>query len=227
MNYRNVLEGPPKITQTSLALPPACAIIPQLMQTSSTFDLIDRIHKGDERAFSLLFTSYRRRLAVLIHYRLGERLRSSVEVEDILQETWLRAFRQMDHFTHRGAGSFMRWLALIAEHVIADEAKHRGRQKRHAAEVIGLRSDSNPNGADPADSETPTRVLALKEDLQNFLRKLDALPPDYRKVILLAKIEELTTEEIAGQLGRTREATALLLHRALKRFRQVCEEGVS
>jgi RNA polymerase sigma-70 factor, ECF subfamily len=190
---------------------------------SSTFHLIERIQKGDPSAFSLLFAGHRRRLSVLIHYRLGAELRSKVEVEDILQETWLRAFREIGSFTHRGSGSFIRWLGTIAQHVIADQARHNGRQKRHAGELVPLRSDTNPNGGDAVDSGTPSRVLASKEAIDRLLRTLDALPPDYREIILLAKMECLPTSEIAQQLGRTREGTALLLHRALKRFRQICD----
>jgi RNA polymerase sigma-70 factor (ECF subfamily) len=197
------------------------------MATSSTFDFLDRIHKGDQRAFSLLFASHRRRLAVLIHYRLGSELRSYVEVDDILQETWLRAFREIDAFRHRGTGSFMRWLSTIVQHVITDHARHYGRQKRRSGQPIPLRSDSNPNGLEPVDPETPSRLLASKEGIEDLLRKLDALPADYRQVILLAKIEGLASSEIAQQLGRTREATALLLHRALKRFQQICEGSPS
>ena len=194
-------------------------------QISSTFDLIERIRKGEQHAFSILVSGYRRRLAVLIYYRLGRDLQSTVEVDDILQETWLRAFRQFHQFTYEGPGSFMRWLSLVAKHVIVDEARHNGRQKRHAAGFVGFRTDTSPDGVDPAHSETPSRVLAQEEGLQDLLRKLDALPEDYRDVIVLAKIEGATTQEVADHFGRTREATALLLHRALKRFRQICEDG--
>jgi RNA polymerase sigma-70 factor (ECF subfamily) len=189
---------------------------------TATLDLIDRIQKGDPRAFSVLFAGHRRRLTVLIHYRLGAELRSILEIEDIVQETWLRAFREIGGFNHRGSGSFMRWLGTIAQHVIADQARHRGRQKRQAGELARLRTDTNPNGADPADSGTPSRILASKEAVESLLRKLDALPPNYREIILLAKMECLPVSEIATQLGRTRERTALLLHRALKRFEQIC-----
>jgi len=196
------------------------------MDTPSTLNLIGRVRNGDERAFSLLFASNRHRLTLLIHYRLGAELRKSIEVEDVLQETWLRALRQIDNFTHQGCGSFMRWLGTIAQHVIADQARHQGRKKREAGELIPLRSDSNPHGAEPANFETPTQVLAGKEGVDDLLRKLDALPAEYRQIIVLAKMECLTTSEIAQQLGRTKETTALLLHRALKRFRASIENGI-
>jgi DNA-directed RNA polymerase specialized sigma24 family protein len=54
-----------------------------------------------------------------------------------------------------------------------------------------------------------------------LLERLDALPADYRQAILLAKIEGLSTAELAERMGKSREAAALLLHRAVKRFREL------
>ncbi len=189
-------------------------------KATSSFNLIDRIKKGDKEALSLLFERHRRRLAVLAHYRLGPHMRGMVEVDDILQETLLKAYMQFDQFTYRTPGSFLRWLARIMEHVIADTARYHGRQKRQAAEVLSLRSESNPGGPEPADSKTPSRLLAQDEGLRALLNELDELPDDYREVILLTKVEGLSTGEVAERMGKSRETVALLLHRAIKRFRQ-------
>jgi RNA polymerase sigma-70 factor (ECF subfamily) len=188
---------------------------------SSSFDLIERIKSGDREALSALFEKYCRRLAVLIHYRISPELRSFFEVDDILQETFLRAFRDFDQFTYQSPGSFMSWLARIADHVMADLARSQGRQKRHAAEMLRFRSESNPSGPEPVDSRTPSRVLAEEEGLRRLLEKLNLLPENYRQAILLMKVEGLSTQEAAVRLGKTNEATALLLHRALKRFRSL------
>jgi len=188
---------------------------------SSSFDLIERIKSGDREALSALFEKYCRRLAVLIHYRLSPELRSFFEVDDILQETFLKAFRDFDQFTYQSPGSFMSWLARIADHVMADLARSQGRQKRHAAEMLRFRSESNPSGPEPVDSRTPSRVLAEEEGLRRLLEKLNLLPENYRQAILLMKVEGLSTQEAAARLGKTNEATALLLHRALKRFRSL------
>ena len=188
-------------------------------QPTTSFDLIDRIQRGDREALSQLFDRYRRRLAVLIHYRLGSHLRGVVEIDDILQETLLTAFTQMNRFTYRTPGSFLRWLSRIMDHVITDTARYHGRKKRHAPELLPLRSESNPGGAEPVDSRTPSRLLAQDEALRLLLAKLDELPEDYREVILLTKVEGLSTQEAAERMNRSREKIALLLHRALKRFR--------
>jgi len=60
--------------------------------------------------------------------------------------------------------------------------------------------------------------------VQALFARLEGLPPDYREAILLAKVEGLSTAEIAARMGKTREAVALLLHRALKRLRALAGE---
>ena len=188
---------------------------------TSSYGLIERIKNGDQEALSALFGKYRPRLAVLIHYRMSPELRSFFEVDDILQETFLKAFRDLGQFTYQSPGSFMSWLARISDHVMADLARSQGRQKRHAAEMLRFRSESNPSGPEPVDSRTPSRVIAEEEGLRGLLEKLNSLPENYRQAILLTKVEGLSTPEAAARLGKSNEATALLVHRALKRFRSL------
>jgi RNA polymerase sigma-70 factor, ECF subfamily len=188
---------------------------------TATLDLLERIRAGDEDAFSGLFHKYSPRLSVLIHYKLSPEMRGRVEVDDILQETFLAASRQLGQFTYRNPGSFMSWISRIADHIIVDTARHDGRQKRRPTELVRLRTGSNPQGAEAVDSATPSRILARKERLQQVLKRLDALSDDYRQVILLARIEGLSTREIAERLGKTRENVAVLLHRAIQRLREL------
>ncbi len=192
-----------------------------MQSPTSTFGLIERFRSGDDEAFSLLFEKYRPRLAVLIHYKLSPEMRSRIEVDDILQDTFLAASREVGNFTYRTPGSFMSWLSRIADHVIIDLARFEGRQKRRPAEMLRFRSESNPQGPEPVDTNTPSRLFAAKETVRKLLERLNALPEDYRQVILLAKVEGLSTKEMAERLGKSREAVALLLHRAIQRFRQL------
>jgi RNA polymerase sigma-70 factor, ECF subfamily len=187
---------------------------------TSTCGLLDRVHKGDREAFALLFDQYSRRLAVLIHYRLSSELRASLEIDDVLQEVFFRAFRDIGKFEYRSPGSFMNWLSKIAGHVIVDLARFHGREQR-AGETVPFRSESNPRGPQPVDSMTPSRILRENEEVDTLIGKLSALPDDYREAILLAKVEGLSTAEVAERMGKSREAAALLVHRAVKRFRSM------
>jgi RNA polymerase sigma-70 factor (ECF subfamily) len=187
---------------------------------TSTFGLVERIRAGDREAFTVLFHKYSPRLGVLIHYRLGPAMRGRVEMDDILQETFLNALRQFPGFTYRNPGSFMNWLARIAEHVIVDCARYHGRQKRGPSETVALRTESNPGGVEPVEPTTPSRIFASRERYEHMVQRLEALPDEYRSVIIMAKVECLSTQEIADRLGRTRASVAVLLHRAVQRLRK-------
>lgn len=189
-----------------------------MQQVTSSFGLIAKAQAGDQEAFARIFDKYRRRLAVLIHYKMNDQLRAACEVDDLLQETFLRAFRDLGQFTYRSPGSFVRWLASLADHVVIDAARTQGRLRR-AGQAVRFRSHSNPAGVEPVDTKTPSRLLGQQQALERLLGRLNKLPDDYRRVILLAKMEGLSTGEIAERMGRSRESAALLLHRALKRFR--------
>jgi RNA polymerase sigma factor (sigma-70 family) len=115
----------------------------------------------------------------------------------------------------------MNWLSKITGHVIVDLARFHGRQQRQAVETVPFRSESNPRGPEPVDSMTPSRILRENEEADTLIQKLGALPDDYREAILLAKVEGLSTAEVAERMGRSREAAALLVHRAVKRFRSM------
>jgi RNA polymerase sigma-70 factor (subfamily 1) len=191
---------------------------------TSTFTLLEKAKAGDEAALSRAFEKVRRRLGVLIHFKLRPRSSDFWEVEDVIQETCLRAFRDLDGFCYQSPGSFLRWLSAIADHVIVDRVRYAGRARR-AADEMPFRSPSNPQGPEPADTKTPSRLFAQQEDVERLLDRLSALPEDYRQAILMAKIEGLTTAEMAERLGKSREAVALLVYRAVKRFRTLRENG--
>ncbi len=195
--------------------------MPATPAPTSTFGLIERFKRGDEEAFAQLFEKYRRRLAVLVHFKLSPEWQGTMEVDDVLQETFFAAAQDAGNFVYRAPGSFLSWLARIAEHIIIDEARARNRQKRRAAEMVRFRSESNPAGPEPADSNTPSRILAQEERVRALLGRLNALPANYREAILLAKVEGLSTAEMAERLGKSREQMAVLLHRAVEKFREV------
>ncbi len=189
---------------------------------TSTFDLLDQARNGNQQALSRAFEKYRRRLAVLVHFKLGPGAREFSDAEDVVQETLLRAFRDIGQFTYQSPGSFFRWLSAIADHVIADRVRYRNRECRAGVEVP-FRSESNPLGPEPADTKTPSRLLAQQQAIDRLLNRLNALPGDYRQAILMAKIERLSTAEMAARMGKSREAIALLVYRAVKRFRQLSD----
>lgn len=188
---------------------------------TSTFDLIRRIEAGDQEAFSPLFLRYRRRLSVIVYYKLGPGLSPFVSVRDILQDTCLRAFRDFRQFRYSGPGSFLRWLSRIADHVVVDQARYANRDKRRHGAQLRFKSEGNPNGPEPVDSRSPDRDLDEREGIRELVRDLDRLPEDYRRVLVLVKIHGLSIAEVAEQIGRSPNAVSILLSRAVGRFREL------
>lgn len=189
---------------------------------TSTFTLLEQARAGDDAALSRAFEKHRRRLTVLVHFKLSSENRGFSEVEDVVQEVFLRAFRDLDRFSYQSSGSFLRWLSSIADHAIVDRVRYRNRERR-AGQEVPFRSESNPMGPEPADTKTPSRLFAQQEAVARLLARLELLPEDYRQAIVMAKIEGLSTVEMAERLGKSREAVALLVYRAVKRFRAICE----
>src|SRR5438309_11628928 len=99
---------------------------------TSTFGLVERFKKGETEAFSLIFRKYRRRLAVLVHYKMSPELRGAVVVDDILQEVSLSAAQEIGNFAYHAPSSLMAWLSRSSDRESGDAASYQNRGKSHA-----------------------------------------------------------------------------------------------
>ncbi len=163
-------------------------------QNNSDLMLVERTIAGDQRAFELLVIKYQSRIQRLI----GRMVRDVDLVEDIAQETFIRAYRALHQF--RGDAQFYTWLYRIA----VNTAKKSLMDLKHEPAVLdgGFRSsdddDETSKGKnEPTMDETPESVLAAKEIGNVVNAAMEALPDDLRQAITLREIEGLTYEEIA------------------------------
>jgi RNA polymerase sigma-70 factor, ECF subfamily len=175
--------------------PPAAAPSPQ--DTDQT--LVERTVAGDQRAYELLVIKYQRRIQRLI----GRMVRDVDLVEDIAQETFIRAYRALAQF--RGEAQFYTWLYRIA---VNTAKKALGDLKRDP-----LVSQSALRGGGEEDDETsavenelttfetPETVLAAKEIAATVNSAMEALPEELRQAITLREIEGLSYEEIAEAMN--------------------------
>jgi len=167
--------------------------------------LVRKAQGGDRAAFGKLFDAHRQRLLERIQTRMGRKLKLEQDPEDVLQETFLRAFHTVDRFQPKGTDSFFSWITTIAEHLILNAS-----QKR--------RPDSltvEPRGS----AVSPSTALRRKERFSRLEAALGALTPEQKEVVLLARIEGLSFPEIAAQTGKSQPAVRQLLSRALKRLK--------
>ena len=162
--------------------------------TDSDQMLVERAVAGDQRAFELLVIKYQRRIQRLI----GRMVRDVDLVEDIAQETFIRAYRALHQF--RGDAQFYTWLYRIA----VNTAKKSLMALKHDPTVSesSFRSSEDEDETsqprnEPTTDETPESVLAAKEIAAVVNAAMEALPEDLRRAVTLREIEGLTYEEIA------------------------------
>lgn len=171
--------------------------------------LLAKAQRGDRAAFDLLIRTQDNEVEKYVRLRLGAHLREYVEVEDVLQETYTRAFQALRTFEWRGQGSFLRWLCRLAENMILESAR---RQRRD--QVLLLERD--PVASDPS----PSKNLRREERFDRFQEALQDLPPVYREVVVLSRIEGLRIKEISRRMNRSPEAVTHLLSRAMKKLKK-------
>jgi RNA polymerase sigma-70 factor (ECF subfamily) len=169
--------------------------------------LVGRARDGDRSAFDELMHDHRRRLLAFITPRIGEKLRPHLDPEDVLQETFMRAFETIDRFEWRGEDSFFSWLAAVAGHLILNAAK---KSRPDRIEV----DRTTPDG-----TTSPSSVLRRNERFDRLEDSLRLLTPDQRKALVLARIDGLRAQEIARRMDRSEEAVRQLLTRALRQLR--------
>ncbi|HEY4589520.1 MAG TPA: RNA polymerase sigma factor [Thermoanaerobaculia bacterium] len=182
--------------------------------TLSDEEVVARVLAGDTSLFEILMRRYNQRL-----FRVSRGiLADDAEAEDVVQEAWLRAFRELAGF--RGEARFATWLTRIACH----EALARANKRRRLVPITG--GDGGEPPEPPAEAPGPDRDLENRE-LQALLRDaVEVLPDPLRSVFCLREIELLSTEQTAEALGLTVENVRVRLHRAKRSLRQTLDERI-
>jgi RNA polymerase sigma-70 factor, ECF subfamily len=160
--------------------------------------LVDRVKRGDVRAFELLVVKYQRRIERLI----GRMVRDTDLVADIAQETFIRAYRAIGQF--RGESAFYTWLYRIAVNTAKKTLVEMKRDPVVLESALASRDDDDETYRaenDLSDGETPEAVLASKEIAQAVNSAVEDLSDDLRQAITLREIEGLSYEEIAAVMN--------------------------
>lgn len=173
---------------------PPPAVTSQASPTDSDAMLVERTVAGDQHAFELLVIKYQRRIERLI----GRMVRDVDLVEDIAQETFIRAYRALAQF--RGDAQFYTWLYRIAVNT-AKKALLELKRNPVVSEGALQSSDEDDETYRPQNEltslETPETALAAKEIGAAVNAAMDALPEELRQAVTLREIEGLSYEEIA------------------------------
>lgn len=162
--------------------------------------LVQRTLAGDTRAFELLVIKYQRRVERLI----GRMVRDVDLVQDIAQETFIRAYKALGQF--RGEAQFYTWLYRIAVNTAKKQLMELKRDPLVLMSALKSNDDDETSGleneltAQVADDETPEAVLASKEIAEAVSAALAALPKELGQALTLREIDGLSYEDIAQAL---------------------------
>lgn len=220
-------QSPPRISRPSTRL--KSSGVGSKTPPPRGLDLIRRARSGDREAFDALARSHEGALRGILTCHLGPGLRGRVEVDDLLQDTLLRAFRSMEQFRGESNDAFRSWITVIAQHVVVDRGRKLLAEKADYRREVPLEAsratDSSGSGRRAADAQapqaSPSRILRREERLERLLEAIHQLSPDHRKVILLTLVERLQAREVAQQMERSDKAVSMLLLRAMRALREI------
>lgn len=175
--------------------------------------LVERAQRGDKRAFELLVEKYQRKLGRL----LSRFIRDPSEVEDVMQEAFIKAYRALPAF--RGDSAFYTWLYRIGINTAKNYLAAMRRRAPTSTDIDADEAEGYADGERLRDLNTPEHMLLSKEIANTVNATMEALPEELRTAIQLREMDGMSYEDIArimdcpigtvrSRIFRAREAIA-------------------
>ena len=197
------------------------------MATSLAF--LDALRPDDPAAQALLAERYRSWLQLIARLQVDSRFQGKFSASDVVQQTLLEACRDLPKFRGQTEAELLAWLRQILAHVLAHEMRRYGAaQKRDLNREVSLEAALAQSSQRLGDmlarsGSSPSHKAAQREEEVLLAEVLAKLPADYREVIILRNLENLSHEETAQRMNRSVGATRMLWARALARLKQLLE----
>lgn len=153
--------------------------------------LVERVQKGDKRAFDLLVLKYQHKIFTII----GRYVRDHAEVQDVAQEAFIKAYRALANF--RGESAFYTWLYRIAINTAKNHLVSRSR--RPPSSDVEVDEAEFYSGSDLLkDADTPESTMMCEEIQRTVDEAIRELPEDLRSAVTLREMEGMSYEDIAA-----------------------------
>jgi RNA polymerase sigma-70 factor (ECF subfamily) len=188
--------------------------------------LLGLARKGDVVALGRLLEQYRTYLGLLARLQLSRRLQRKVDAADLVQETFLKAARDFASFRGDTTEELAHWLREILACSTANLVRHylgtRRRDQRLERELAAELDQSSRalDGGLLAGGSSPSQRAVRREQALLLADALNQLPDDYREVLILRHLEELSFPDVASRMGRSLDSVKNLWTRALARLRR-------
>jgi RNA polymerase sigma-70 factor (ECF subfamily) len=184
-------------------------------------DLVERMRRGEKRAFDQFFETYAQRLAAFAARRSAL---DAHALEDVVQMTMINAMRGLATF--RGNASLFTWLCQICRNQLVDARRKFVRQPP-VQSLDALLEEKPSNVVQLADFRDPLDECAADSERGAVRRLINKLPAHYAQILELRFGDELTVPEIARHLGVSERAAESQLVRARQAFREQWQEQTS
>ncbi|TWT96076.1 ECF RNA polymerase sigma-E factor [Botrimarina colliarenosi] len=186
--------------------------------------LVGRAVQGDQAALETLLVGRHDQLLRFIERSVPANLQAKVAADDLLQQTYLQVFKSIGSFESKGPGAFFAWLKTIASRKLIDATRSRGREQlaKQAGAPAGSASQSGYQSLMGAVAEggPGAGTLAMSGELRGaFQVALANLPDNYREIVQLRYLDDLSLEEVAERLSVSTGAARGLCHRARQALR--------
>ncbi len=179
---------------------------------------VERAQSGDSDAFRLLVEQHSRAI-----FRLAYRMTGNEDdADDVVQETFLRAYRQLSRYEARS--SFSTWLHRIASNYALDLIRMRRRHQEKRERGSSEERDILQSMPEPAPG--PDRILYSRQVKHQVDAALDQLSAQERAAFVLRHFEGLSIDEIGQALGTGANATKHSIFRAVQKLRRTLEPVV-
>jgi RNA polymerase sigma-70 factor (ECF subfamily) len=194
--------------------------------TSDLQSLLELAQRGDAVATGSLLESYRSYLTLLARVQVGKKLQGKADPADVVQETFLDAHRQLPLFRGSSEAEFTAWLrrilagqiALLIRRFIGTQGRNVAMEQSLQVEIDGHSQAMNIDLFVP--QSTPSQHAARREQAVLLAEALGRLPDEFREVLVLRHLEELTFQEVANRMNRGESGVYKLWVRALAALRE-------
>ena len=182
--------------------------------------LVGRAQDGDVDALNELFARHYQTMVEVARRKIGPRLRTKEDPDDLAQTTFREATRDFRSYQYQGEGSLLRWLIQILQNKIRDKAEFYGAGKRDLSRERKLEApERDPDAPNPFDLSSGdlsvTQHVQRGEDYELLRNSLQDLNEDYRKAITLVFFEGLSLRQAGERLGgKSEDAVRMMLRRA-------------
>ena len=200
-------------TQSVIKTPVAMETKPVNPERAIDQKLVEKAQKGDKRAFGILVEKYHKKLTRL----LARMVRDQSEIEDIVQDSFIKAYRAITNF--RGDSAFYTWLYRIGINTAKNHLVSLGRRPKAMNDVEIEDVENFEDGQELRNLETPENSMMTKEIATTVNDTIESLPDELKEAISLREMDGLSYEEIAelmqcpigtvrSRIFRAREAIA-------------------